>query len=332
MTAPTTTPAAQAYLSEVEAELADLPADERAELLDDLSSHLLALEEEGDARSLTARLGSSAEYAAELRAAAGLPPRGKSGPRRIEWRARVDHLRQHRAVREVLDFAPQLRPAWWVLRGYLVVLLPSLRAINGTRDFPLPAVGGSHLLGLLTVLAAIAASVALGRRRLPRPLTVAVVLVNLVLVVSAARVLDQARYRLTVYPAYGASAAPGRTFADSPLVAQNGGPVTNILPYAADGTPLDGVLLFDQDGRPLQVGAQQWWADGCVRIVTPPRAKDGAPVTFSFPQTYALDPLGRRLDGNSTPPGGCAATLPRPAVPLPVFPAAPKKPAAPVKH
>ena len=83
MTAPTTTPAAEQYLTEVERELADLPADERAELLEDLAMHLAALQEEPDDRSLTERLGSSASYAAELRSAAGLPVRaGNSSDRR----------------------------------------------------------------------------------------------------------------------------------------------------------------------------------------------------------------------------------------------------------
>ncbi|HWG94036.1 MAG TPA: hypothetical protein VNU66_07435 [Mycobacteriales bacterium] len=74
MTAPTTSPAAQRYLAEVAGELADLPVEERADLLEDLALHLAALDAEGDVRPVGVRLGTPAAYAAELRAAAGLPP------------------------------------------------------------------------------------------------------------------------------------------------------------------------------------------------------------------------------------------------------------------
>ena len=57
------------------AQLADLPDDDRADLLDELAAHVDELVAEGDT-PLTDRLGTPAEYAAELRASAGLPPRG----------------------------------------------------------------------------------------------------------------------------------------------------------------------------------------------------------------------------------------------------------------
>ncbi|MCU1588018.1 MAG: hypothetical protein JWN31_1511, partial [Frankiales bacterium] len=44
MTAPTMTSQASTYLAAVEHELADLPADERADLLEDLAMHLQELE------------------------------------------------------------------------------------------------------------------------------------------------------------------------------------------------------------------------------------------------------------------------------------------------
>ncbi|MFC4945351.1 HAAS signaling domain-containing protein [Pseudonocardia sp. GCM10023141] len=65
------------YLDGVRAELSDLPASEVAEILDDVRSHLadLATELGPDAGTgeFTARLGTPAVYAAELRAAAGYP-------------------------------------------------------------------------------------------------------------------------------------------------------------------------------------------------------------------------------------------------------------------
>jgi hypothetical protein len=52
-----------------------------------------------------------------------------------------------------------------------------------------------------------------------------------------------------------------------------------------------------------------------------PLAADGVPVTFSFPQNYVLDPEGVTRFGWPVSAGQCIAELPRPEVPLPVFPA-----------
>jgi uncharacterized membrane protein len=66
------------FLAGVRAALADLPASEVDEILDDVRSHLSDIAAElGDAlddRAVTARLGTPDGYAAELRAAAGYPP------------------------------------------------------------------------------------------------------------------------------------------------------------------------------------------------------------------------------------------------------------------
>lgn len=198
MTAPTTSPEAQAFLAAVEQELIDLRADDRRELFDDLTLHLV--ERDGDADS--APLGSPQEYARELRDAAGLPARAAVGRRRLG--AAVDRIVDARAVAEVRAFLPLLRPAWWVLRGYLVVAIVALQDVNGTRDFPVPAFWGSHVLGVAAVLAAGTASVALGRGRLPRSAVARVVAANLVLLVAAGNLLSDARWRRCSAP--GASA------------------------------------------------------------------------------------------------------------------------------
>jgi uncharacterized membrane protein len=71
---------AERYLDGVRSALADLPAPEVAEILDDVRAHLaelvLELGDDASSAALTDRLGPPAEYAAELRAAAGYP----SGP------------------------------------------------------------------------------------------------------------------------------------------------------------------------------------------------------------------------------------------------------------
>lgn len=305
MTAPVTSPAAQAYLTAVREELADLPADERAELLEDLELHLTALEEEGRDEPLTARLGSAADYAAELRAAAGLPPRERvPSRRRLPVRRTWELISGNAAVRETRAFLPALAPAWWVVRGYLVVLLPCLRQRAGAHDFPVPAPGGHHALGALLVLAAVVLSVALGRRRLPRPVTVLIVAVDLALAVAAVGVLRDAPRRLTTHTVEVVTPAQDPAFRLSPLITQHG-PVTDIYPYASDGTPLHDVLLYDQDGRPLQTGKQLWWPDRCKRVLAPPLALDGGPVPFAYPQRYVLDRSAVDLSGNPVQAGQC---------------------------
>jgi hypothetical protein len=327
MSAPALSPAvrqAQDYLAAVEHELADLAVDDRSALLEDLALHLDALAAEDDDRPIDVRLGSPATYAADLRAAAGLPPRG--GAARLTTaglQQRLDRVLALPVTGEVLRLVRELRPAWWVLRGYLLVLVPCLLELDGVRDFPVPAPLDSHVLGLLLVVAAVAGSVALGRRKLPRPAGVLVVVAGAVLAVIPLAIWQSgAASGLTRSPSSIQSFQPVSdqvAVGEYPLLSRYG-PVTDVLPYAADGTPLDGVLLFDQDGRPLQVGFQQWWEDGCARVLHQPVAEDGVAVPYSFPQSYVLDPLGLDMYGMPVSPGMCETDLERPEVPLPVFP------------
>ena len=320
MTAPSVsgmTGVARQYLADVEREFSDLPVEERAELLEDLALHLEALEADADEQPWETRLGAAAEYARELRAAAGLPERTASSTGRMEAaRALVRQVAHARAVREAAVFLPQLRPAWWVMRGYLIVLVPCLWAVDRTQDFPVPQPNGSRALGAVLTVAAVIASVAVGRRKLPRAVGGGVLLGNVVLLAMAAGLVHDAPDRLARLVVVQ-SAVDNVATGSSPLVSRHG-PVTNVLPYAADGRPLSGVLLFDQDGRPLQVGRQLWWPDDCRRVLAAPLAADGVPVTFSFPQSYVVTPESSYLGGGRGTP--CLAVLPTPKVPLPVFP------------
>jgi hypothetical protein len=333
MSAPTATPATQArdYLAAVEAELADLPAEDRSALMEDLALHLDALGAEDDDRPLAVRIGAPAAYAADLRAAAGLPARAATSGAR----SRVDTVLASAAYRRALPalrstgrLLVELRPAWWVLRGYLVVLVPCLLRGDYVDDLPVPAPMRSHLLGVLLVAVAVAASVMLGRRTLPKALRVVVVATGVLLVLVAATMAKDVRRDLAGKVA-AAAWAPGPQVPDEayPLLSRHG-PVTDVFPYAADGTPLKGVLLYDQDGRPLKVGFQQWWADQCARVLDQPKAADGVAVPNSYPQSYVLDPAGVDLSRSiPRPPSSCETDVARPAVPLPTFPAAPVAPA-----
>jgi hypothetical protein len=319
---------AQDYLAAVEHELADLPAEDRSALLEDLALHLEALTAEDDDRPLAVRLGDPVSYAADLRAAAGLPARRDgawvgTADLRARWVALLATPAAQRvlpAARELLRLVQELRPAWWVLRGYLVVFVASAAELDGASDFPVPAPFGSPVLGLLLVVAAVTGSVVLGRRTLPRPLNLVPALGGLVLILLSLAIWKAATDR------FPDAAAPyplpyGQVVEKYPLLSRYG-PVTDVLPYAPDGTPLEGVLLYDQDGRPLHVGFQEWWADNCARVLDQPRAADGVPVPNSFPQSYVLDPAGVDLS-RSIPRSAdsCETDVPRPDVALPTFPA-----------
>jgi hypothetical protein len=79
------------YLRRVRAALADLPADEVAEIMEDLEAHVAEVfAEAGSAEGVERRLGTPEEYAAELRAAGGYPTRdAPSGERAKVWLGRL---------------------------------------------------------------------------------------------------------------------------------------------------------------------------------------------------------------------------------------------------
>src|SRR5207302_9513251 len=161
-------------------------------LLDDLEQHLheVAAEEEG---TLTDRLGPPAAYAAELRLSAGLPPTPARPRIRSSMSSRlqrsVHRLRSLPGGAATLDFMRELRPGWWVLRGYLFVVAMSIVFTHTVHWFP-SGDRAEPLVGLVAVVAAVVGSVALGRaapskaslRRLAILLNVGVVFIGLVAV------------------------------------------------------------------------------------------------------------------------------------------------------
>jgi len=250
------------YAAAVRAAFADLPAADREALLEDIEDHLVEVAAETGG-PLEERLGPPETYASELRAWAGLPAPGaarRRGPRasrlgrRLErrWRAALAHP----AGRAVAEFLPELRPAWWVLRGYLVVQLASLGlALLFPHDvtLPVPTILGSQVVGLLAVGAAVVGSVALGRRgtatrrrrRLTFAANAALGLFALVLLggVGATRPTDQ--------PTFDGYVVSGSYPEPLPGLRSDGREISNIFPFDAKGRPLEGVQLVDQDGIPL---------------------------------------------------------------------------------
>jgi len=262
VTATTTTPEIIRYRDAVRAALADLSAEDRDDLMEDVESHLTEVAAENDGS--LARLGSPADYAAELRTSAGLPAPGQE-VRTSFWQRRsaalansaagrgIEHITSTRWWQSFRSFLPELRPGWWVLRGYLVAW-----AIAGVF-FEEPALGlvprilDSALIGLVVTGFAIWASVRMGKRAQVRPPrgarwfwaiagTVLLLIVTLGLLVSA-------------------SGTSGVVYSDGGQQTGLVG-VSNVYVFDSEGRPLTGVQLFDQDGNPLQVYQDLYDANG----------------------------------------------------------------------
>jgi hypothetical protein len=253
------------YAAAVRAAFADLPGPQRELLLEDLEDHLAEVAAEAGG-PLAERLGRPEAYAAELRASAGLPTAGQGHRRRASRRLRDSAAARrlaelagaasaHPAGRAVAQLLPELRPAWWVVRGYLAVQAASVAAsflfAGGGLSFPVPQLLGSQALGLLAVVAAVAASVALGRRgpagRPTRALTFAG---NLALGLFGLALLAQLGSSEAYADRYHPEAATTYLGPVSGLRA-DGREINNIFAFDADGKPLRGVYLVDQDGNPV---------------------------------------------------------------------------------
>ncbi|HEY7070874.1 MAG TPA: hypothetical protein VH479_12205 [Acidimicrobiales bacterium] len=311
---------AEAYLAEVRSHLAGLGDDERDDLLDDLTAHVHQVAAD-DERSLEDALGSPEAFAAELLASAGLTaemPDPRPGlvtraQRRLD--AAVDAIRRQPAGRAVLDFLPELRPAWWVARGWLVVYLLTMAA-NGTADsFPFPEVVGSWVLGAALAFLGAVLSVGLGRRTKPPRW---VWIVNVVAIAAIVIVANDTHPRAsdTIYIDNGGNGVSAqdvdrlRLLAETGLQHGDGSPVSNIYAYDANGQPLDRVRLYDQDGRPIEA-FPGYDANGNPLTVAPVFGADGQVVTNAYPQHQSTTPLY---------PGDPAGNI---AVPPPVVGVAP---------
>jgi len=313
------------YAAAVRSELSDLPADVVEELSGGLEADLAELAAESST-PLAERLGPPSGYAAELRSAAGLAPRSAGGARGSGLWARATegvredvehaaaHLRAQRWWPGAVERAVLLRPAWWALRGALLGWL-LVGAFWGWGLTP---------GGFLFLLAAVAASVEVGRRRPVVPWKRALVLAaNVLAVLIAPFALSSVAGPQTVYVDGGyVSSDP----AASSGVWVDGRQVTNLYPYDAQGRPLTGVQLLDDHGQPVATttGAAQDWttsegpsplvpvvdAEGAVRWNAYPLAVQsetgGAPVLPPLPQPTLAPLVGAGASAAAAP--GASAT------------------------
>ncbi|MBB5774816.1 hypothetical protein [Nonomuraea jabiensis] len=236
------------YAQAVREALADHP--ERGELLEDLDDHLAEIAAESEL-PLEDRLGPPEVYAEELAAAYGDRPES-GGRRRIDPRAWAlgahARLMDQGAYRGFVGFLPELRPGWWVLRGYLLaMLLPALAGQGGIVP--------SDLAGWALVAAGVWVSVWIGRRHRGRLAAALMGALNLVAALTLFAGMVEAASR----DAEGARVAMANPYPPMTVdMASTNDDVYNIKPYAKDGTPLTDVYLYDQDGKPLTTNPQDF--------------------------------------------------------------------------
>lgn len=248
------------YVAAVRRALADLPSSERDDLLAEVEASLLEATEEG-AGPIGARLGAPEQFAAELRAAAGLHESAPPMPRESDLGRRLRAARgralAHPAVTALRRLGRELAPIWWVLRAYLAVgaIACALGSAWSTR-LPIVPRFGSAETGLTAIGVAVVVSVWLGLelRRHGSPFPRLAVIVNMSLLLAAIPVVAQVTDTSSGYQSLLARANTAEQQLYSGLIYQ-GVEVDNIYPYSRDGRLLHDVLLYDTAGRALDLPA-----------------------------------------------------------------------------
>jgi hypothetical protein len=282
-------PEAAGYLEALRAEFADLPPEERDDLLADVETSLIEAADEGEG-SIAARLGSPADFAQELRAAAGIqaavPPaaaaRTRGSLERIS--AAVERLLEHPRVAAARRPLGELAPIWWLARAYVaggaLALVAGIAWSIGHPELP----RFTNATVTVLVFAGLAAgSLWLGIRtrgatRGRRVLTA----VNLVLAIAAipvaAHVLGTRAPVQEVVVSLPTEPPAGLTY--------NGVAVQNLYPYGRDGRLLQDVLLYDGYGQPVNVGGTVPDPDRRVLVTAGgDRIFNSFPIRYFEPQT-----------------------------------------------
>lgn len=227
-----------AYLARVAEGLADLPLEDREEVLQDLEAHLAELSD----ASFENELGTPEAFVLEFRQSAGLA-QAALGPGRMEralttfsaWSSRLSDMTRW----------PLVRPAWTWVRGWVLVSAWSwLYYMEPFEYFPIPKIEGSTSMGLVLVVGATWLSQWLDKTPERRRRSIGSV------VMSAAAGIALVLTLLNPMPTHQEVFYEDPALYYDQLTDAEGNPVANIYAYDLEGTPVE-VLLFDQDGRPL---------------------------------------------------------------------------------
>ncbi|GAT74754.1 putative membrane protein [Microbacterium sp. HM58-2] len=308
----------RSFAASVRRHLDDLPEDELDEILGGLTADLA---EQAADNGGVLELGDPADYAEELRSAAGFPPRGEAvkrppfGERFTAWRRGIaDGIRRNPFGAWLLDLLVSLRPVWWVLRGFamfalaklLIAILPPW-AYTPFEGWALP----SNALEWLLLLGVVVVSVQWGRGRwVPqnplrhlRPVTS--ILAVLVLPLAAGSVLSpRVEYIDTGYQPQG--------------LMLDGVQINNIFAYDSEGNPIDQVQLFTGKGTPINLlgssyeESAYWTQDDGWTASIPLRDYRDRPVW----NVYPLD----EAELSTTTGEPKKSTIARPELPFPKAP------------
>lgn len=307
----TTTPVSE-YAAAVRAALSHVPETDRSELLEDLEDHLTEVAGESG-EPLEARLGTPESYAAELYAAyLQRPDQRPSDKKRrnllgaLETRTEAFHTRVNDRFPGYDKLRSDFRPAWWLLRGYLISF--AFWGFKSGRLHPIPW----DTFDWLVLIVATTTSVILGYRvrdGRSRPL----------------RLFSLGAGLLAGFVAFALLVEGGRNpepYVYSPVDYQPHSDLANIYPYTKDGKPLKDVLLYDQHGNPIQLDYQQ---HGYEQIPsTAPRIPNSYPLPICASDLYQEE--ARLIPRcSASDPGTFPAEAPVPDLPT-AAPAAPSDP------
>lgn len=318
-----------AYVEAVRAALAGLPETTRNELLEDLPEHLAEVAADGIG-TLTDRLGPPSVYAAELLASAGFVGGFPDPPPSVDRYAELREITLHRlrvvdakvgplfGYARASEFLTLLRPAWWVLRGYLAAMVIAwLLDDSGQPLGLLPRIGGSEVVAVLLLTASVLGSIWLGRRSL--------------------RLTQWPRYALwagsavLVLVALGGflsadSTARGSFYSDVNYDTNPYGHVQDVFVYDDQGRLIEGARLFDQDGQPIHLGDPNCYTAGEFSDMTP--AVDDSKYPYCAENApFRMPTDGVDASGGPTPSD--ADVAPAPESPSPALSAPTPSKAAP---